>query len=157
MTRKPAARRRYAVAVVAVVGLAACSDGAPDESSSSTLPSPTLAGATIPPEATTSTTPPTTVAKEVHQFSGAGQKNSDPVQIRGGSYIVTWKGSGTCFYGASLNPTSGGPGGRHSLGSGTGPIEQTDNVYGVPAGEYFLEMISGPAPGCPWTLTLEAR
>jgi hypothetical protein len=40
------------------------------------------------------------------------------------------------------------------LGTGTGPIEGDANAYNVEAGDYYVRVITGPAPDCPWELTL---
>lgn len=38
--------------------------------------------------------------------------------------------------------------------TGDGPVDGETNVYGLESGNYYLNVITGPAPGCPWTVTL---
>jgi hypothetical protein len=32
-------------------------------------------------------------------------------------------------------------------------VEGDTNLYNLEATEYYIDMITGPAPGCPWTVT----
>jgi hypothetical protein len=116
-----------------------------------TTPPPTAPPTTVPP------TPPTTVPPRPQPLTwkGQGQQSTSVFQLAGGDYTETWRFSGACFYGGNLNPKDGSPG--QTLGSGMGPVSGSDNLYNVAAGTYYIEMISGPPPSCPWTFTLQQQ
>lgn len=141
-----------ALLMVLLLGLAGCGSGS-DSSTTTTLSVPTSSRLNDRDPAVAN---PTTPAEPL-TFAGDGQQNSEPFILLSGAYIATWEGTGSCFYGPSLNRSEGGLAGLHDLGSGKGPIKHTENIYGVQADGYFLHMITGPAPGCPWTLTLARR
>lgn len=86
-------------------------------------------------------------------LSGGGERSTDPFELDGGRYAVTYKLDQDCYYSASLSPVEG-DGIPESLATGTGPIEGDSNVYDVTGGEYYVEMITGPDPDCPWEITL---
>lgn len=70
-----------------------------------------------------------------------------------GDYAVTWKTLGDCYYNADLRAKDTSLGAKTvftaaKAGSGTG------NVYDLNADDYFLRVITGPAPGCGWSVTL---
>jgi len=95
--------------------------------------------------------PETSIAME-----GDGDESSDPFVLDPGDYVVEWTANGRCSYGFSLQPLEGQwPYVR--LASPGDQLEGRDNVYDVEGGRWYLEVITGPAPGCPWTLRLEPR
>lgn len=98
---------------------------------------------------------PTPVPVETVSQRGGGQLNTDPFQLAGGSYTTEYTLGGSCFYGARLEPAPSGVGGD-GLFSVDGPRQGSNRVYGVKSGSYFVDMITGPAPGCPWTVTIRA-
>lgn len=78
--------------------------------------------------------------------------NSAKTALRG-DYAVSWKTLGDCYYSADLRAEDSSLRAKtvftaDKVGSGTG------NVYGLSADEYFLHVITGPAPGCGWSVTL---
>lgn len=96
----------------------------------------------------------TTAPPEEAQTIGAnGELSTDPFDIDGGRYVVTYRLDGDCYYSARLSPVEGDliP---ESLAVGRGPVEGEGNVYDVAPGSYYVEMITGPDPNCPWEITL---
>lgn len=66
---------------------------------------------------------------------------------------VAYSFTGDCFYGSFL-ASADGSGFGDSIASGSGPVDGNTNVYGVEAGTYYVKMITGPSPGCPWRIVL---
>jgi hypothetical protein len=108
----------------------------------------------LPATAISSATNPVTI-------SGQGTMNTKPFDLAAGNYTVDWtakdnQGSGRvgCFHGASLKPVTPGRSFSESLGSGQVGASQTatgqTQIYGVPAGQYYVDTTSG----CAWTITL---
>jgi hypothetical protein len=89
-------------------------------------------------------------------LEGGGDMSTDPFQLDGGRYAVHYSFGGDCYYGASLEVTSGDTLAMHDLGTGTGPVEGDTNAYNVKTGEYYARVITGPAPDCPWMITVTA-
>lgn len=87
-------------------------------------------------------------------FDGKGDGRTSAVEMAGGNYVVSYDFEGDCFHGGHLRRADGSLSGAKSLASGSGPMRGTDHIYGVKAGRYFVEMISGSAPGCPWQIVL---
>jgi len=97
-------------------------------------------------------------AQTTATLAGDGQMSTDPLHLDAGHYEVHFTYGGTCYFAASLDRLTGGNvGGVGALGSGTGPVEGDTNVYDVEAGEYYVDVITGPAPGCPWEITLSPQ
>ena len=106
-------------------------------------------------EAATTTIPPTTAAPATPmEFSGDGQRAGEPFELAPGNYLAAYSFDGDCFYGATVKPTDPDAFEFLDAGNGMGPLSGDTNLYGVEGGEYFLDMITGPPPGCPWKVTL---
>lgn len=84
-------------------------------------------------------------------LAGDGEMNSKKVALEG-DYAVSWKTLGDCYYSASLKggDTLIGPNAftADAVTSGTG------NIYDLKATDYYLDVITGPAPTCGWSVTL---
>lgn len=85
-------------------------------------------------------------------LSGDGEMNSKKVALNG-DYSVDWKTLGSCYYSATLKTGEGTTGGETAFNayheaSGTG------NIYGLKSADYYLHVITGPAPSCGWSATL---
>lgn len=76
-----------------------------------------------------------------------GDGNSEKF-ILTGDYKVVWETFGDCFYGADLEDGGG------SLFSASDVTAGETFVYGVD-GSYYVQMITGPAPNCGWSVTFE--
>lgn len=87
-------------------------------------------------------------------FSGKGEGNTSPVDFSGGHYSVSYDYQGRLLPRRLPEADQGALAGSHSLPSGMGALHGTDNVYGVVPGTYYVEMISGPPPDCPWQIVL---
>ncbi|MGK2852756.1 MAG: hypothetical protein ACSLE3_01395 [Microbacteriaceae bacterium] len=150
---------RLAAGMLVVMTLSACAEPVDEAADMPTKESKSTT--TSVPETVTSTSAPSPTATERQQesvtLSAEGEQNTAPFHLDGGSYAVTFTFSGGCYYGADLQGASTDPGRPESLASGSGPVDGTTNVYKVDEGEYYVEMITGPPPSCPWSITLTAR
>jgi hypothetical protein len=161
-----------ALAVGAVIGGAVAGSGDDDgddvvaEATSTTAaaeddaePSNTVADEEDPEatETTTTTAPTTTTttapAEPIVQ-SGVGVQLTAPFEVPAGDYAVHYAFSDDCYYSSNLVPVGGETYDGFDLGSGTGPVEGDTYAYGVEAGEYYIDLNTGPAPSCPWEFTL---
>lgn len=106
-------------------------------------PAPT--GAPASAAATQAVQPPSVT------LSGDGEMKSKKVRMEG-DYSVKWKTMGSCYYSADLE--NGGNRGESVFTASDRPHSGTGNVYGLAAAEYHLDVITGPAPGCGWSVTL---
>ena len=142
------------IAVAAVIALIVGGAVGFTIGSASHATSPTgtaLGGGASPPADSPAPDSPSTAPEAPRTLSAKGSGNTVKFNHAGGDYTVTYNFSKSCFYGAYLwqSPYQG-----TDLVSGTGPLKGTTNTYGVPAGSYYIHMISGSAPDCPWTITL---
>ncbi|MGO4856217.1 hypothetical protein [Arthrobacter sp. 2MCAF14] len=85
-------------------------------------------------------------------LSGDGQMTSKKVALKG-DYSVSWKTLGSCYYSATLKS------GADSLSdpeafTANHEASGTNNVYGLKAADYYLDVITGPTPSCGWTVTM---
>lgn len=83
-------------------------------------------------------------------FSGEGEQRTPPFQLNAQSYQTSVNVGGDCFYAFDLRHLDG------SLAAGLDRAEAS-NLYGIEPGEYYLEVTTGPAPGCPWSVSLTPR
>jgi hypothetical protein len=86
-------------------------------------------------------------------LSGDGEMKSKRVALKG-DYSVSWKTLGSCYYSADLESGSGSGLGESVFTASDRPTSGTNNVYGLEAGNYYLDVITGPAPRCGWSATL---
>lgn len=139
-----------AVAVVALIvgGIGGFLIGSASHGAS---PGGTALGDTSPPVSSAAPASPSAAPEAPRTLSAKGSANTVKFNLARGDYTVNYNFSGPCFYGAFLwdSPNHG-----TDLASGTGPIKGTANAYGVDAGSYYIHMISGSAPDCPWAITL---
>lgn len=82
-----------------------------------------------------------------------GEGNTAPMTLSGGDYRIDWKTGGNCYYGVDLTPTRGPSYAGDSLFTADKRTSGTQYLYGVKGGDYFIEAITGPPPGCPWEVT----
>lgn len=88
--------------------------------------------------------------------SGEGEGATTTFELNGGSYLVEYDFKADCFYGAFLESVDG-QGQSESLPSGDGPVSGSTYIHNVVPGEYAIDMITGAAPGCPWTIGLTSE
>ena len=86
--------------------------------------------------------------REITTFTGEGDGNSVSAPMAG-DYSVTWETRGSCYYSADLESATE----NESVFSADAATAGTTNLYGLPEGSYHVEMITGPAPSCGWTIT----
>lgn len=85
-------------------------------------------------------------ARTVVWFEGDGDVESTKKQFLEGDYEVEWQTYGDCVYYADLSSGS-------DIFSADAVLKNTTYIYGIPAGNHFVEVITGPAPSCPWFIT----
>lgn len=78
-------------------------------------------------------------------FTLEGDGNTAKVQMRG-DYSFTWQTAGDCYYSADLED------GSESLFRADAATDGSGFVYDLAPGEYYVEMITGPAPSCGWSI-----
>lgn len=111
---------------------------------------PAIGGQTVVP---TPSGPPPNAGEEARTLQGRGDVSTEPFAIAGGRYTLSYNYDGDCFFAPSLHdPLSGEPVLFTSLPTSTGAASGQDNLYGVPAGTYYLDMITGSSD-CTWSLT----
>lgn len=113
----------------------------------------TAAGSTAAPTVSPKTASPTTQAAKAAAvtLSGDGKMKSKKVPLKG-DYSISWKTLGSCYYSADLE--NGGAWGESVFTASDRPHSGTSNVYGLDAADYYLDVITGPAPKCGWSVTL---
>jgi hypothetical protein len=62
--------------------------------------------------------------------------------------------TGGCYYAFDIDDTADGAT-QENLGSHDGADSTSTRIYAVPSGTYFLDVITGPSPSCPWTVTIK--
>lgn len=95
------------------------------------------------------TTPPAAAKQDIVTLSGEGELNTHKVYMAG-DYMVSWETFASCYYSAKVNGDSGG---RERAFTANDPFVGSNNVYGLPADDYYLQVITGPAPMCGWSVT----
>jgi hypothetical protein len=85
-------------------------------------------------------------SRTVVWFEGDGDVESTKKQFLEGDYEVEWQTYGDCVYYADLSSGS-------DIFSADAVLKNTTYIYGIPAGNHFVEVITGPAPSCPWFIT----
>lgn len=92
-------------------------------------------------------------APERIELKGKGDGATSSFRLNGGSYRVATSVSGECYYSFTLsNPSTGSRVERITTISE--PDSTSVMLHGIVAGRYFVEVITGPAPACPWTQVL---
>lgn len=84
-------------------------------------------------------------------LSGLGAGTTPPFGLDAGTYRVHFAFAGACHYIGRL----GSEGLRsRELGRGPGPLAGDVTLEYVGGGDHFVEISTGPEPGCPWSVTL---
>ena len=84
------------------------------------------------------------------ELEGKGDGATRSFRLNGGSYRVATRVSGECYYSFTLsNPSTGSTVERITTMSD--PESTAVMLHGIRAGSYYVEVITGPAPACPWT------
>ena len=78
-------------------------------------------------------------------YSGQGETNGTVKKIFTGNYKVNWITQGECYYSARLSSGD-------RIFSVDGTASGFDYLYDIKEGDYFLSMITGPSPSCPWSI-----
>jgi hypothetical protein len=85
-------------------------------------------------------------ARSLVWFEGTGDVESTKKQFLEGDYEVEWETFNDCVYYADLS--SG-----NDIFSADAALKNTTYLYGIPAGNHFVEVITGPSPKCSWFIT----
>lgn len=80
-------------------------------------------------------------------------ERTDPFSLPAGRYKATFSFKAGCAYYVDLRDVKDEVPSM-SVGTGDGPVDGTNNLYAVPAGEYYLNVNTGPVPECPWSVAL---
>ena len=86
------------------------------------------------------------------RFSGGGEQATEAF-LMGGDYVVTVTTGSDCYYGIDLEDADGGFN-WESLATRSEPGTSTTNLFAIPRGRYFIDVITGPSPDCPWTVRI---
>jgi hypothetical protein len=86
-------------------------------------------------------------------LTGTGANKTESFRLNG-DYTVTLNTASDCYYGFSIDRTSDGNMEEH-LGSHDGADSTSTRIYAVPSDSYFVDVITGPSPSCPWTVTIK--
>lgn len=86
-------------------------------------------------------------ARQPVTWEGQGDGSSARAALEG-DYAVAWETFGDCTYYGDLED------GGEDLFSASDITTGTNYIYGIAAGEYYIDVITGPAPGCGWKVTL---
>jgi hypothetical protein len=162
--RTPWYRRWWAICLWVLLGLSvvgAALGGDDDDGDDVDAVATTVDGRSRTPDdpTTTTTRQPVTTAAHVPlvvTLSGDGDQNTDTFQLNRGDYEVAYSFTGNCYYGGTLRDPDGDFL-YEDLGSGSGPVSGNTNVYDLDGGTYYVDLITGPAPSCPWLITLTER
>jgi hypothetical protein len=82
-------------------------------------------------------------------LEGKGDGATRSFSLGGGSYAVTTEVGNDCFYSFTLKDPSDGSR-VESITSMTEPGSTTVSLHGIDPGSYYVDVITGPAPSCPW-------
>ena len=104
--------------------------------------------ATGGPSVSETPTPATPAAPIV--LTGPGQMDTQKMRL-GGTYAVAWTTAGDCVYYGSLE---GGDAFLSDVFSASTETSGTNTINDLAPGDYYLKVITGPAPECGWTVTL---
>ena len=96
------------------------------------------------------TTPPASAPQDTVTLSGDGELSTNKVHMAG-DYVVSWETFASCYYSADVKGDSSG---SEQAFSANDPFVGSNNIYGLPADDYYLKVITGPAPMCGWSVTL---
>jgi hypothetical protein len=79
-------------------------------------------------------------------FTGEGDTEGTAKQPLSGNYEVSWNTYGDCVYYADLS--SG-----NDIFSADAITSGTMYLYDLDSGDFYIEVITGPAPSCAWDIT----
>ena len=85
-------------------------------------------------------------------FEGGGERSTEAFRLSG-DYVVTVTTGSDCFYGIDLDDADDGFT-EESLATRSEPGTTTTNLFAIPRGRYFIDVITGPSPDCPWTVRI---
>lgn len=132
-----------------LVLLAACGEDKTAEFTAQRTTTTAVATAAVSTTATTTTSTTTTLVEAPVMLSGDGKTQTAPFRLAGGRYKSTWQTFNDCAYYGHLYPGRAEP--LTADGATTGETFMND----VKAGEYYVDMNTGPVPRCRWQITLQ--
>jgi hypothetical protein len=119
----------------------------PASSLSAPVTEPVKPAASAVPAPPVSAAPPVVPATIV--FAGSGEEQTAKQAFAGGDYSVSWTTGSDCFYAGRIRSDAE----TEDAFSADDALSGTTYIYGLPAGDYYMDMNTGPAPGCPWNAT----
>lgn len=84
---------------------------------------------------------------------GGGRGSSETFTLGGGDYSVAYSLGGDCVYFGQLRSTAGSTW-PIEFAPHSGPSRGGTMIRGVPAGDYVVDVTTGPAPACSWVVSL---
>ena len=107
----------------------------------------------ISPAPSASPTPSSLDAGASVTFSGDGELSTLKQQLSG-TYTIEWKTEGPCYYAGELL-------GDQNFGTqaftANNPTSGTNQVYDLRPGSYYMSVVTGAVPDCPWSATFVPR
>lgn len=128
---------------------------APAPAPSVPTPTPTPQAPPQPPAGDAPTEAPAQPEPQTVTVEADGGGNSAPFNLTGGDYRVTVITGGPCYFAFDLRPVPEGR--RTSITRMDEAGEATTYLYGIGAGRYYMSVITGPVPQCPWSVTLDTQ
>lgn len=136
-----------------------CQLGPPVRTNSPRTPAPT--GSPVlpatPPESPSPPPPPTPGPSPTPDLpltvQGGGRGSSGAFALRGGDYWVAYSLGGDCVYFGQLRSLAGATW-PIDFAPHSGPARGSTMIHAVPAGDYAVDVTTGPAPACSWVITL---
>jgi hypothetical protein len=83
-------------------------------------------------------------------LEGEGDGDTASFSLSGGSYSIVTEVGGECFYSFTLEDLADGSR-VESITTMDEPGSTTVSLHGIEPGDYYLGVITGPAPSCPWS------
>lgn len=96
--------------------------------------------------------PPSPTATDRISVEGQGDGATRSFDLSGGSYDVTTQVGNDCFYSFTLKDPADGSR-VESITTMSEPGSTTVSMHGIDPGTYYVDVITGPAPSCPWEQT----
>lgn len=95
-------------------------------------------------------TPATSGGNDRVTLEGQGEGDTNTFSLSGGSYEIRTEVGNDCYYSFTLrDPSDGSRVDRITTMSEPG--SNTVSLHGISSGTYYVAVITGPAPACPWS------
>lgn len=89
-------------------------------------------------------------------FGGEGEMNTKPIYAAG-ALLVEWSQKNDCYFSASLEASDGRKLTWYDIASSSKKGKGTNRVYNVEPGMYYIKVITGAPPLCPWSIKISGQ